>query len=113
LFSNFLKSTEGIFILCLIIFFSKISFFHFLIIFNTTFVQFGHFILSTASYKSKSFKLIQFASVKISHFNNQFLFAGDHFKTRSIITHSCVFSTIAHIHSKSQDNISLNFIFSS
>jgi hypothetical protein len=108
-----LKSIEGIFILHLIISFSKTSFSHSLNIFNLTNVQLFHFILSTLSYKSKSFKIIQFASNIISSFKRPYSLAGEPFNILSIVTHNNDFSTTAHIHSKSQDNVSLNFFVSS
>jgi len=43
----------------------------------------------------------------MSFFNNQYFFAGLHFKILSIFTHIGVVSTTAQIHSKSQESASL------
>jgi len=110
--SKDLESTEGILILSLITSFSNTSFSQDLIISNKTFVQAGHFILSTASYNHNHSNDSQLALIIISLAFNQYFFAGDHLIILSIDTHNSFLSTTAHIHSKSQDNISLNFLVS-
>jgi hypothetical protein len=60
-FLKILESTDGILIFALVTLIFSNSFSPALIIFNLTFVPAGHFILSTASYKLKSFKSILFA----------------------------------------------------
>jgi hypothetical protein len=104
--SSLFESTEGIFIFPLTTSVSRGSISQALKNLKTTFVPAGHFILSTASYKFKSSSSIPFASIKISHFNNQNSFAGEPFNILSISTQSSTFSTTAHIHSKSQDKAS-------
>jgi len=86
---------------------------HDLIISKTTFVSAGHFILSTASYKSNHSNFSQLALIIISQDFNQYFLAGDHLIILSIITQSSFLSTTAHIHSKSHDKTSLNFFVSS
>jgi hypothetical protein len=49
----------------------------------------------------------------MSSFFIQDFFAGDHFINLSTFIQTAVFSTIAHIHSKSQARTSLNFFVSS
>gem|GEM_PF-866131 len=101
-------STEGIFILSLVISFIIKSDSQALIIFKTTLVQAGHFIKLTASFALSHLSEFQFASIIISHFKIPLFKAGLHFKTLSIKTPSSCLSTTAQIHSKSQAKVSLN-----
>ncbi|MDP2396034.1 MAG: hypothetical protein Q8S84_08050 [bacterium] len=69
--------------------------------------------MSTASYKGNHSSFTSLALIIISQFSNQYFLAGDHLINLSIITHNSLTSTTAHIHSKSHDNTSLNFLVSS
>jgi hypothetical protein len=91
-------STEGISTFSLVTFFVIKSFSHFLKITNSTCVQAGHLIYSTAEAISKSTNSLLLALIIISQTFNQAFCAGAHFKTCSISTQSSTFFTTAQIH---------------
>jgi hypothetical protein len=111
-FSKYFESTEGIVIFSLTTSFSIKSFSPCLIILNFTFDPAGHFINQIASYKSLSLSSISPAFTIMSHDKIHAFFAGEPDKTISTATQSSFFSTIAPIHSKSQDNVSSNCFLS-
>jgi hypothetical protein len=111
--SKTLESTEGIFIFLLTTSFTIISFSQALNISNFTFVHAGHLILVTASFTVIFLRSIQLDLIIISQDNNHASLAGEPAIILSIETQKSFFSITAHIHSKSQLRVSLNFLVSS